>query len=369
MSVADINSGLLKFTPAANANGDGYAIIHLPGAGQWRDCQWRGRPRSVANTITVNVNAVNDAPETAAGSGSGNQNTTITVPLSGSDVDGTVASFKIASLPVNGTLYADAALTDTLLVGESVIATGNAAIVYFKPNVNYSGPDSFTYAAVDNNGAQDATPATASITVIPASTVTLTIATPNGYDMHGLYGDIANSDINVATATNSQFDAIDAGSGHTFHVVGTGLTYNSGDLTGGTIAEIDIKDTETGSTLLIMTGFAIDAVAMNSAINAFANSSDPSQLTAIFSQYSYVATGGSGNDNILSFANADSFDGGGGLNTVDYIHSGSGITANLANPKPEHRQRGGRHLYQRHHGAHRHKFRRYIDRQHRHQCA
>src|SRR5262249_38363331 len=42
--------------------------------------------------------------------------------------------------------------------------------------------------------------------------------------------------------------------------------------------------------------------------------------------------GGSGNDNILSFANADSFDGGGGLNTVDYLHFGSGITANLANP-------------------------------------
>ena len=332
VSVADINNGLLKFTPAANANGNGYASFTFQVQDNGGVANGGIDTDPSANTITVNVNAVNDAPETAAGSGSGNQNTTITVPLSGSDVDGTVASFKIASLPVNGTLYADAALTDTLLVGESVIATGNAAIVYFKPNVNYSGPDSFTYAAVDNNGAQDATPATASITVIPASTVTLTIATPNGYDMHGLYGDIANSDINVATATNSQFDAINAGSGHTFHVVGTGLTYNSGDLTGGTIAEIDIKDTATGSTLLIMTGFAIDAVAMNSAINAFANSSDPSQLTAIFSQYSYVATGGSGNDNILSFANADSFDGGGGLNTVDYIHSGSGITANLANP-------------------------------------
>src|SRR5262249_23029856 len=108
---------------------------------------------------------VNDAPDTAAGSGSGNQNTTIAVSLSGSDVDGSVASFKITSLPVNGTLFADAALTDTLLVGESVTATGNAATVFFQPNLNTNGPDSFTYAAVDNNGAQDPTPATASITV------------------------------------------------------------------------------------------------------------------------------------------------------------------------------------------------------------
>ena len=172
-----------------------------------------------------------------------------------------------------------------------------------------------------------------SYTLTSVLPVTLTIVTPNGYDMHGLYGDIANSDINVVTANDTQFDAINAGSGHTFRVIGTGLTYDGiGGVTGGTIAEIDIIDTATDSTLVRMTGFAIDAVAMNSAVNAFANSSDPSQLTAIFNQYSYDATGGFGNDNILSFANADSFDGGGGLNTVDYVHYASGITANLANP-------------------------------------
>src|SRR6185369_3707354 len=54
------------------------------------------------------------------------------ITLNGSDLDGSVASFKITSLPVHGTLSADAGLTDTLLVGESVTATGNAATVYFK---------------------------------------------------------------------------------------------------------------------------------------------------------------------------------------------------------------------------------------------
>ena len=33
-----------------------------------------------------------------------------------------------------------------------------------------------------------------------------------------------------------------------------------------------------------------------------------------------------------SFINADTFDGGGGFNTVDYVHYGSGITVNLADP-------------------------------------
>ena len=123
----------------------------------------------VATTASLDITPVNDAPDTAAGSGSGNEDTTIAVSLSGSDVDGSVASFKITSLPVSGTLYADAGLTDTLLVGETVAATGNAAPVYFKPNLNSNGSDSFTYAAVDNNGAQDATPATAAITVTPVN--------------------------------------------------------------------------------------------------------------------------------------------------------------------------------------------------------
>ena len=170
-------SDLLRFVPAANYNGAATALsanliesggpaissgatVNLTGA--------TGGPTHISSgTVALSeiINAVNDAPDTAAGSGSGNEDTTIAVSLSGSDIDGSVASFKITSLPVNGTLYADAGLTDPLLVGESVAASGNAATVYFKPNLNYNGSASFTYAAVDNNGAEDATPATASITV------------------------------------------------------------------------------------------------------------------------------------------------------------------------------------------------------------
>ena len=48
--VADITAGKLIFTPAANANGAGYATLHLPGAGQRRHRQRRRRPRPDAPT-------------------------------------------------------------------------------------------------------------------------------------------------------------------------------------------------------------------------------------------------------------------------------------------------------------------------------
>src|SRR6185503_4984779 len=154
-----------KFTPAADANGNGYASFTFQVQDHGGTANSGVDLDPTPNTITINVTPVNDAPDTATGSGSGNEDTTIAVSLSGSDIDGSVATFKITSLPVSGTLYADAGLTDTLLVGESVAAAGNAATVYFKPNLDYNGSASFTYAAVDNNGVEDATPATASIIV------------------------------------------------------------------------------------------------------------------------------------------------------------------------------------------------------------
>ncbi|MBK8525196.1 MAG: hypothetical protein IPL58_14865 [Betaproteobacteria bacterium] len=52
----------------------------------------------------------------------------IAITLSGGDVDGTVASFTIGSLPANGTLlYAGNPVT----VGQVISATGNAASLSF----------------------------------------------------------------------------------------------------------------------------------------------------------------------------------------------------------------------------------------------
>ncbi len=138
---------------------------------------------SSTSFVTVKVNAVNDAPDTNAGSGSGNEDAaSIAVSLSGTDVDGTVASFIITSLPANGTLYADAGHTNVITVNETVAASGNAATVYFVPNANFNGAPTFQYAAIDNNGLQDATPATATVTVnaVNDAPVLNAAATPAG---------------------------------------------------------------------------------------------------------------------------------------------------------------------------------------------
>ena len=118
-------------------------------------------------SATVNITAVNDSPDTNAGSGTGFEDaTSIPVSLSGTDIDGTVASFRIVNLPSNGVLYSNAALTVPVIVGGSGMpAVGNAATVFFVPAANFNGSTSFQYVAIDNLGAVDDTSATASITV------------------------------------------------------------------------------------------------------------------------------------------------------------------------------------------------------------
>ncbi|MDP2266325.1 MAG: retention module-containing protein, partial [Thiobacillus sp.] len=72
----------------------------------------------------------------------------ISLTLSASDLDGTIASYTIASLPSNGTLYSDAALSQAIVAGDSV--TGSA--VYFVPDANWNGSTVFSYTAIDNLG-------------------------------------------------------------------------------------------------------------------------------------------------------------------------------------------------------------------------
>ncbi|MCD4502760.1 VCBS domain-containing protein [Chromobacterium piscinae] len=106
-------------------------------------------------------NAANMAPETFDVSASGQEDQPlISVALSGKDGDGSVSGFVIKDLPTNGTLYSDAAGTQVVKAGDTV---GGA--VYFKPAGHWSGDTGFGYAAKDNQGAVDASPAKAAIHV------------------------------------------------------------------------------------------------------------------------------------------------------------------------------------------------------------
>ncbi|STB70490.1 retention module-containing protein [Chromobacterium violaceum] len=109
----------------------------------------------------ASANAANMAPETFDVSASGLEDQPlISVALSGKDGDGSVSGFVIRDLPANGTLYSDAAGTLAVKAGDTVGGT-----VYFKPTAHWSGDTGFGYAAKDNQGAVDASPAKAAIHV------------------------------------------------------------------------------------------------------------------------------------------------------------------------------------------------------------
>src|SRR5205085_2944584 len=90
----------------------------------------------------------------------------IAVSLLGSDVDGTVATFVIKTLPDNGVLkYGGSPVT----VGQEIPASGNAATLTFYPNANWSGETDFNYASQDDDGLDDPSPALATISITPVN--------------------------------------------------------------------------------------------------------------------------------------------------------------------------------------------------------
>ncbi|MEM7067356.1 MAG: choice-of-anchor C family protein [Pseudomonadota bacterium] len=150
------NTGAFTYTPNANFNGPDAFIYQVDDGNGGTDTA----------TVNITVNAINDAPETTAGAGTGNEDAaSITVNLSGSDVDGTIDNFRILTLPANGALFSDAALTAPIIANDLIPAATNSANVFFVPAANFSGTPSFTYASIDNSGLEDPTPATANITI------------------------------------------------------------------------------------------------------------------------------------------------------------------------------------------------------------
>ena len=161
--------GNVVFTPAANYSGPASFTYTVSD----------GNGGSSTATVNVTVNPVNDTPVASDATASGNEDTPIPVILTGSDIDGAIASVTLGSLPANGTLYTDAVLTTPAATG--IAYAGSAVTFYFVPNANYNGTVSFQYTVTDNQGASDATPATATITVNPVNDAPqVVVAVPDG---------------------------------------------------------------------------------------------------------------------------------------------------------------------------------------------
>ncbi|MGH6934281.1 MAG: tandem-95 repeat protein [Dongiaceae bacterium] len=105
----------------------------------------------------------NSPPVTLDAGAGGNEDGAIAVYLGGADGDGTVTSVVLLGLPAHGTLYTDVAMLVPAAAG--VAYPGDGATFYFMPNPDYNGAVSFHYTVIDDQGASDPTPATATIMV------------------------------------------------------------------------------------------------------------------------------------------------------------------------------------------------------------
>ncbi len=114
---------------------------------------------SNTSTVSITINDVNTPPVADDDTVFTQINNPITIDLSASDINGDPLTFSTVSGTVNGTL---SDITDNQIT--------------YTPNVDYLGPDSFTFKA--NDGTDDSNIATVTITVNPPPVITNQTNTP-----------------------------------------------------------------------------------------------------------------------------------------------------------------------------------------------
>lgn len=108
---------------------------------------WGGATESSTsnNSATLSVAMVNQAPTADPQSKTTNEDTSVGITLTGTDLDGDTLTYQVATGPTHGTL------------------SGTAPNLTYAPALNYNGPDSFTFTV--NDGSGPSAPATVDITV------------------------------------------------------------------------------------------------------------------------------------------------------------------------------------------------------------
>ncbi len=132
----------MTYTPALNYNGPDSFIFSVND----------GKADSDQVMISVNVLAVNDAPEANPQSETTKENKSVSAALTGSDMDSDPLMFIICKKPEHGTLTLDSSFNT------------NGRFSY-TPEPYFTGPDTFTFKL--NDGEADSAPATVSINVVP----------------------------------------------------------------------------------------------------------------------------------------------------------------------------------------------------------
>ncbi len=151
-------SATATYTPAANYNGADSFTFKVND----------GTVDSNIATVSITINAVNDAPVARSVTASTAEETTVIITLSASDIDSPSLTFTVTGGARHGFLgSASAASCTSLPNGTGTPGSSCTATVMYEPAANYNGADSFTYKT--NDGSQDSNVATVSITVTPVN--------------------------------------------------------------------------------------------------------------------------------------------------------------------------------------------------------
>jgi len=174
-TVAFNPDGTFTYTPAPNFNGtDSFTYTVADGNGG-----------TTTGTVSVNVAAVNDAPTTAGGTATGNEDTSITGQLAATDIDGDALTFGLAQNggPAHGTV--------------TVNPDGSYS---YTPAANYNGTDSFTYTVSDGQGGT--TTGTVTLNVAPVNDAPTTSGSATtGTEDQSVTGQLAATDVDGDTLT------------------------------------------------------------------------------------------------------------------------------------------------------------------------
>jgi len=181
VTVADINAGLLRFTPGANGNGAGYASFTFQVQDNGGTANGGVDLDPTPNTITFNLTAVNDAPTGANQTVTTQQNTAYVFAASDfgfSDANDSpshsLLAVRINSVPTAGSLTNNGV---AVVAGQYIsLASINGGLLRFTPAQNASGAGyaSFTFQVEDSGGVAnggvdlDPTPKTMTVTVTAA---------------------------------------------------------------------------------------------------------------------------------------------------------------------------------------------------------
>ncbi|PYR69578.1 MAG: hypothetical protein DMF88_05640 [Acidobacteria bacterium] len=219
---SDVEGGALTAIKMANP---AHGTVTVNANGSFTYVANDGSVNSATVTVTLTVNAVNDAPVAVGDSYSVTANATLTVAAPGvltndSDIDSPSITAALVGSPTHGTLTLNA----------------NGSFTY-TPAANYSGPDSFTYRASDG------------LALSNVATVTITVNAVSGLVAAYSFGEGAGTTVADASGRGNNGTILNA----TWTAAGR---YGGALLFNGTNAWITVPD---NSSLSLATGMTLEA--------------------------------------------------------------------------------------------------------------